>query len=123
MSSIDVVSVTKFWDTVAFLVARIVSCSVSKIPFAWYVTLAAVFGRVTWSFVELDVNLNSTSPVLNLGIFSWPLNLYSGILNDPLTLPVEFVISWEPSTTVDAFVNSVDEGVTKFATAVPSKKG
>ena len=30
---------------------------------------------------SLDVILNATSPVLNLGLFSWPGNLCSGIAN------------------------------------------
>ena len=63
-------SVTSFSITSAFFVAIIVSCSVSRIPTALYVFCPAVKGNTDLLLVELDVNLNSTSPVLNLGTFS-----------------------------------------------------
>ena len=42
---------------------------------------AAESGKGVLRLVELDVNLNSSSPDLNFGLDSWPWNLYSGILN------------------------------------------
>ena len=69
------------WTTIPFLVAIIVSCSVSRIPFAWYVVCPAVDGPcrapatpALW-FDALEVSLNSISPVGNLGTAPWPLNL------------------------------------------------
>ena len=54
------------------------------------------------SFVELDVILNATSPVLNFGLLSWPGNLWSGIANVPITFPVAVVTNGLPATGVDA---------------------
>ena len=78
---VDVVCDILVCTTIAFLVAMIVSCSVSKIPWAWYVVWPAVVASELCPatpalvFIELEVSLNSTSPVLNLGILDWPLNL------------------------------------------------
>ena len=61
------VAFTSVVPTSALLVAIIVSCNVSNIPCEMYVVCPAVSGNFDLSFTELDVNLNSSSPLLNLG--------------------------------------------------------
>ena len=68
---------------------------------AKYIASANVSGDALLSFVELDVTLNETSPVLNLGLLSWPGNLVSGIANVPSNLPAADVIKGLPAATTD----------------------
>ena len=60
---------------------------------------------------SLDVILNATSPVLNLGLFSWPGNLCSGIANVPEIAPLESVTSGLPAIGLSTSENAEDVGV------------
>ena len=67
----DVLWFTAVLETSAFLVAIIVVCFVSKSPLAENIALPTVPGSVadpTNPLVELEVNLNSISPVVNCGL-------------------------------------------------------
>ena len=86
-----------------------------------YVSCPAVKGNVDLSSVELEENLNSTSPVLNLRTFCCPANLYSGILNVHSTLPAPLVTNALPSTGLLLSENSDDTGVIRELTAFLSK--
>ena len=88
---VDVVWLTTFLETSAFLVEIIVVCFVSKRPLAANIALPSVPGSVadpTVLLVELEVNLNSNSPVVNCGL---PATLGSGICNLPFALPTASV--------------------------------
>ena len=104
----EVVCVTVSWVIIAFLVAIIVSCSVSKIPLAKYIASPAVTGSVLVVLSELEVSLNCTSPVENLGL---PEIYGSGIVNVPSTLPFVAEINGLPATIVESLENPLD-GVT-----------
>ena len=73
------------------------------------------------SFVGLEVILNSVSPVLNLGLFVVPGNLYSGISKVPSTLPAALVIKGLPATIVASLVYELEAGVMKALTSCLSK--
>ena len=73
--------------TVALRVATNVRCFVFRIPFEVNSVSPAVVIPAS-PFVELDVNLNVLSPVLNLGL---PIMFGSGIVKIPLTVPVASV--------------------------------
>ena len=70
----------------------------------------------------LEVNLNSTSPVLNFGTFSCPANLCSGIAKVHSIFPVGVVIKGLAAAIVVSEVYVVDEGVTNALTSTLSKK-
>ena len=63
----EVSSKTSVCTTSPFLVAIIVSLSVSKTPTALYVVCPAESGKRALLFVLSDVSLNSNSPHLNFG--------------------------------------------------------
>ena len=69
------------------------------------------------ALVELEVNLNSVSPVLNFGFCVVPGNLYSGISKVPSTFPAAVVIKGLPATIVASVVKSLEAGVTNALTS------
>ena len=97
----------------ASLVAIINSCFVSITPEAVYVASPLVEIRESsFELVELEVNLNTLSPVLHLG---FEFTLGSGIAKVPDTEPLASVIKEPPS--------EPPLGVTYAVAATLSKKG
>ena len=118
---------TLVWTTLALLVEITVSCSVVRIPNAVYITVPAVDAPSVapclpaLASVELEVILNSTSPVSNLGLLE--LALWSGIWNVASILPDAVVFKTPPDTSVVSVVYVLELGVTNAETSWPSKNG
>ena len=91
-------------------------------PLASYIVVPAVTGRGNFWFTLLEVNLNSNSPVLNLGL-PCPANLDSGISNVPSIAPTASVIRGDALVGVGSVVKFVDAGVINALTSTPSKNG
>ena len=90
---------------------------------ASYIVDPAVTGRGNFWFTLLEVNLNSNSPVLNLGLAPCPANLDSGISNVPSIAPTPSVIRGDALVGVASVVKFVDAGVINALTSTPSKNG
>ena len=118
-SEFDVVLwLSGFLLTTALLVAVIVSCWVSNNPLAVYISAPPVpipESFTTAPFLLLEVIMNKTSPVGNLG---FPPTFGSGIVNVPDILPVEVVIKGLPRVGELSELKSELEGVTKALTSV-----